>query len=159
VKKVLFFCTANTCRSSMAQAIFDTLAEDEGLPFRAESACTEALEGTAMAENAVAALEEGGSTQGSTAHGGERGDGRGGRVVLAMYPRQTVALDLLEGDSPLGMHPVPEYTTGVAEEGIPDAYGFTMAATEAPCLSCPSMWNAWWGRAGDYQEPGAPVVE
>ena len=42
------------------QAIFDTLAEDEGLPFRAESAGTEALEGTAIAENAVAALEEAG---------------------------------------------------------------------------------------------------
>jgi protein-tyrosine phosphatase len=60
VKKVLFVCTANTCRSPMAQAIFDTLTEDEGLPFRAESAGTEALEGTAMAENAVAALEEAG---------------------------------------------------------------------------------------------------
>jgi protein-tyrosine-phosphatase len=44
----------------MAQAISDTLAEDEGLPFRAESAATEALEGTVMAENAVAALEEAG---------------------------------------------------------------------------------------------------
>jgi protein-tyrosine-phosphatase len=33
VKKVLFVCTANTYRSPMAQAIFDTLAEDEGLPF------------------------------------------------------------------------------------------------------------------------------
>ena len=52
MKKVLFVCTANTCRSPMAQ--------DEGLHFRAESAGTEALEGTAMAENAVAALEEAG---------------------------------------------------------------------------------------------------
>ena len=60
MKKVLFVCTANTCRSPRAQAIFDALAEDEGLPFRAESADTEALEGTAMAENAVAALEEAG---------------------------------------------------------------------------------------------------
>ena len=48
--------------------------------------------------------------------------------MLAMDPRQTVALDLLEGDSPLGMHTLPEYTTGVAGEGIPDAYGLTMAA-------------------------------
>jgi hypothetical protein len=48
--------------------------------------------------------------------------------VLAMYPRQTVALDLLEGDSPLGMHTVPEYTTGVGGKRIPDAYGLTMAA-------------------------------
>jgi protein-tyrosine-phosphatase len=35
VKKVLFVCTANTYRSPMAQAIFDTLAEDEGLRFKA----------------------------------------------------------------------------------------------------------------------------
>jgi protein-tyrosine-phosphatase len=35
VKKVLFVCTANTCRSPMAQAIFDTLAEDKGLRFQA----------------------------------------------------------------------------------------------------------------------------
>ena len=55
--KVLFVCTANTYRSRMAQAIFDTLAEDEGLRFRTESAGTEALEGTAIVENA-AALEE-----------------------------------------------------------------------------------------------------
>jgi protein-tyrosine-phosphatase len=120
VKKILFLRTANTYRSPMAQAIFDTLGEDKGLRFRAESAGTEALEGTAIAENAVAALEERGSTRGSTAHGGERGDGRGGRVVLAMNPRQSVALELLEGDSPLGIHTLPEYTTGVAREGIPD---------------------------------------
>ena len=60
MKKALFVCTANTCRSQMVPAIFDTLAEDEGLPFRAESAATEAPEGTAMAENTVAALEEAG---------------------------------------------------------------------------------------------------
>ena len=60
MKKVLFVCTANTCRSPMAQAIFDTLAEDGGLTFRAESAGTEAPGETAMAENAVAALEEAG---------------------------------------------------------------------------------------------------
>ena len=60
MKKVLFVCTANTYRSPMAQAIFDTLAEDEDLSFRAESAGTEAPEGAVMAENAVAALEEAG---------------------------------------------------------------------------------------------------
>jgi hypothetical protein len=75
--------------------------------------------------------------------------------VLALDPRQTVALDLLEGDSPLGIHTLPEYTTGVAGKRIPDAYGLTMAATEAPCLSCTSIGNAWWGRLGDYLEPGA----
>jgi hypothetical protein len=67
-----------------------------------------------------------GSTRCSTAHGGERGDGRGGRVLLAMDPRPIVALDLLEGDSSLGIHTLPEYTTGVAGESIPDAYGLTI---------------------------------
>ena len=60
MKKILFFCTANTCRSPMAQAISDTLAEDEGSRFLAERAGTEGLEGPAIAEKAVAALEEGG---------------------------------------------------------------------------------------------------
>jgi protein-tyrosine-phosphatase len=60
VKKVSSLCSANTHRSPMAQAFFNTLAEDEGLRFRAESAGTEALEGTAIAENAVAAQEEAG---------------------------------------------------------------------------------------------------
>jgi hypothetical protein len=44
-----------------------------------------------------------------------------------MDPRQSVALDLLKGDSPLGIHTLPEYTTGVAGEGIPNAYELTMA--------------------------------
>ena len=60
MKKLRFVCTANTCCSPMVQAIFDTLTEDEGLPFWAESAATEALEGTTIAENAVPALEEAG---------------------------------------------------------------------------------------------------
>jgi hypothetical protein len=45
-----------------------------------------------------------------------------------MDPRQSVALDLFEGDSPVGIYTLPEYTTGVARESIPDAYGLTMAA-------------------------------
>ncbi len=60
MEKVLFVCTANICRSPMAQELFNALAEDTGLPFRAESAGTAALEGRPMAENALAALEEAG---------------------------------------------------------------------------------------------------
>ena len=48
--------------------------------------------------------------------------------MLAMDSREAVALDLLEGDSPLGLHTPPEYTTGVAGEGMPHAYGLTRAA-------------------------------
>jgi hypothetical protein len=41
--------------------------------------------------------------------------------VLAMDPRQSVALDLLERDSPLGIHTLSEYATCVAGKRIPDA--------------------------------------
>jgi len=107
-----------------------------------------------MAENAVAALEETGIYPGSTVHGGERGYVRGSRVVLAMDPPQTVALDLLldllERDSPQGIHAMLEYRTGVAGKVDPTLTGSPWPPTEAPCLSCMSMWNAWWGRLGDY---------
>jgi protein-tyrosine phosphatase len=36
VKKVLFVCTANICRSPMAATIFNTLTEDRSLSFPAE---------------------------------------------------------------------------------------------------------------------------
>jgi protein arginine phosphatase len=58
LKTVLFVCTANICRSPMAGAVFDALAEDGTLPFRAQSAGTVVLEGRAMAPNTLAALEE-----------------------------------------------------------------------------------------------------
>jgi Low molecular weight phosphotyrosine protein phosphatase len=126
VKKVLFVCTANTCRSPMAQAIFDALAEDEGLPFRVESAGTEAPKRRPWLRTRWQ-LWRRGSTRGSAAHGGERGDGRGGRIVLAMDPPQIVALDLLEGDSPLVGHTLPAYTTSVAGEG-----GLTLTGSPWP---------------------------
>jgi hypothetical protein len=68
--------------------------------------------------------------------------------VLAMDPRQclalTLLLDLLEGDSTLGMHTLPEYTTGVAGKAYPTPTGSPWPPAEAPCLSCTSIWNAWW---------------
>jgi hypothetical protein len=49
-----------------------------------------------------------------------------------MDPPQIVALDLLEGNSPLVVHTLPEYTTGVVGEGLPDDYGLTMTAYRSP---------------------------
>ena len=51
-------CTANICRSPMAQAVFNALAEDEGPPSGPKGAGTAAIEGTPIAPNAVAVLKE-----------------------------------------------------------------------------------------------------
>ena len=129
VKKVLFVCTANICRSPMAQEIFNALAEDHGLPFRAESAGTAALEGRPMAQNTIAVLEEAGIYPGphSARRVSEQMIGEA-ELVLAMTPQHAATLRRLGGDPVGGIHTLPEYASGITGEGIPDLYGLTMAA-------------------------------
>ncbi len=130
MKKVLFVCTANVCRSPMAQELFNALAEDGGLPFRAESAGTAALVGRPMAENALAALEEAGIYP-QVAHSARQVDEtmlEEVELVLAMTPQHAATLRRLGGDPPGGIHTLPEYASGVAGEGIADPHGLTMAA-------------------------------
>ena len=130
LKTVLFVCTANICRSPMAGAVFDALAEDGALPFRAESAGTAALEGRAMAPNAVAALEEAGIYPGP--HGARQvGEAmvEGSELVLAMTPEHAAKVHRVVGaEPPGGVHTLTGYASGLVDEGIPDPYGLTMAA-------------------------------
>jgi protein-tyrosine phosphatase len=117
VKKILFVCTANVCRSPMAQAIFDALAADGGLRFQAESAGTAALEEVGIypgphraRQVSEAMIEE-------------------AALVLAMSPRHAATLRRLSGESPAQILTLSEYATGVPDqEGVPDPYGLTMVA-------------------------------
>jgi protein-tyrosine phosphatase len=126
-KKVLFVCTANICRSPMAQAIFDALAEEAGLPFRAESAGTAALEGRPMAPNAVTALEEVGIyPEPHSARQVTMGMLEEAELVLAMTPRHTAKVGRLGTSPPRGIQTLPEYVASDLGEGVPDPYGHTM---------------------------------
>jgi protein-tyrosine phosphatase len=132
LKKVLFICTANVCRSPMAEAMFNALAEDRGLDFRAQSAGVAALKGRPMAPNARTALEE----------IGVYAEDRGGRqvsarmleeadLVLAMSPWHIAELRRLLGDS-FRTRTLPEYVSGASsEEEVSDPYGSTMLAYRA----------------------------
>ena len=135
MKKVLFVCTAGICRSPMAAAIFDALAEERRLPFRAESAGVSALEGEPMAPNALLALEKVGIyPQEHRARQVSEAMLKEADLVLAMSPRHAAALNERFGsrlDNKL--HTLPEYASGGDQsgEGIPDPYGLTITAYRA----------------------------
>lgn len=56
--KILFLCTSNTCRSPMAQALFNKKAKEKGLAFTADSAGVSAFTGDRASENAIKAMKE-----------------------------------------------------------------------------------------------------
>ena len=132
-RQVLFVCTANVCRSPMAEAIFNALAEERGLPWRAQSAGVAALVDEDITPNARAALDEVGIYT---------GDHRARQVgeemleeadlVLAMNQRHVATLRRRFGDLAERVYALPEYALGAPpEEGIPDPYGQTMIAFRA----------------------------
>ena len=58
MKKILFVCTGNTCRSVMAEKIFNNLAKKKKLKFKAESAGIYANEGSDVTQNTIKALKK-----------------------------------------------------------------------------------------------------
>lgn len=136
--KVLFVCTANICRSPMAGAIFNALAEDEGLAIRAESAGVAALKGEEIAPNASIALGEAGIYPGEHhARQVSRAMIEEADLVLVMGPRHIVKLRRLFGDLSDRVYTLPEYANDTlygnhsGEVEIPDPYGHTITAYRA----------------------------
>lgn len=58
MKKILFVCTGNTCRSPMAEVIFRKISMEKGLGFEAESAGICTITGLPASQNSVLAMEE-----------------------------------------------------------------------------------------------------
>ena len=58
MKRILFVCTGNTCRSPMAAAVFNALAAEKGLDYLAESAGAAAVGDRPASPNAVKAMAE-----------------------------------------------------------------------------------------------------
>lgn len=133
MKKVLFVCTANICRSPMAEAMFNALSDDAGLPFRAESAGVAALEDQPMSPNARRALEEVGIyAEDGRARQVSETMLKGADLVLAMSPRHVAELRQLFGSFYHKVHALPEFANATSGEGeISDPHGHAMAAHRA----------------------------
>ena len=98
-KKILFVCTANICRSPMAEAMFNALAEDKGLPFGAESTGVTAFVDEEVAPDARAALDEVGIySEGHRARQVSEKMLEEADLVLAVGPRHVATLQGRFGD-------------------------------------------------------------
>ena len=133
-KKVLFVCTANVCRSPMAAAIFNALAEDNGLTAHAESAGVAALVDQPISSNAEAVLQEIGVP--SKDHPGARQVSEEmleeADLVLTMGPRHTATLRRKFEEFAPKVRALPEYAgNDSGHEEIPDPYGGPLIAYRA----------------------------
>src|ERR671921_1649042 len=132
-RQILFVCTANVCRSPMAEAIFNALAEERGLAWRAESVGVAALVGEHITPNARAALDEVGiyANEHRARQVGEEMLEEAD-LVLGMGPRHVATLRRRFGGLSERVYTLPQYALGAPpEEGIPDPYGQTMTAFRA----------------------------
>jgi protein-tyrosine phosphatase len=133
MNKILFVCTANICRSPMAEAIFNVLAADARVPFRAESAGVSALVGEPIAPNARIALEELGIHAGD--HRARQVSGQAveeADLVLTMNLWHVDELRRSFEKAADRISTLPEYVNvGGGQKEVSDPYGYTLAAYRA----------------------------
>lgn len=131
--RVLFVCTANVCRSPMAEAIFNALASDAGVPYEARSAGTAALAGEPMTPHAREVLEEVGVYPGE--HRARQVDAamlEEADLVLTMTPQQAASLRRVSAVDPGRINTLLNYAYAAPEtEGISDPYGQPISAFRA----------------------------
>ncbi len=131
-RTLLFVCTANVCRSPMAEALFNALAEDARLPYEAASAGVAALVGEPIAPEAGAVLAEMGVH--TNGHRARQADGtvlREADLVLGMTPRHVRALRSVPDGSPGRIHTLLGYVGDDPRQGIPDPYGLSITIYRA----------------------------
>lgn len=131
-RKVIFVCSANICRSPVAEAIFNSLAAERDLPYRAESVGTSARRGVPMADNAAAALRELGFSAGDHVSSPLDEEAlRSASLILAMTPRHAERLRNSPVDLEDRLRLLTHYAGQSNEQEITDPYGHTMAVYRA----------------------------
>lgn len=117
MKTILFVCTGNTCRSPMAEAIFNKLAAEKGImDIKARSAGTAADDGAPAAVNAVAAVRE---------IGVDLKNHAARRLTREMIHSSAAVYTMTQADAELLKKALPADAAkiSVLGKGIPDPFG------------------------------------
>ncbi|MFK4998783.1 low molecular weight protein arginine phosphatase [Bacillus sp. N9] len=122
---ILFICTGNTCRSPMAEAIYNHLTPDSA---SAKSAGVFAMEGANAASHSIAVLEENGIAINHTSKNVSETDLTWADLILTMTNAHK---ELLIGQFPIMAHKVftlKEYANQTNGENVDvfDPYGGDM---------------------------------
>ncbi len=115
----------------MAEAIFNALAGDAGLDWRARSAGVFAVDGYPMAPEAVEVLAEAGIQVGQhRSRALTEAMLYRANLVLTMTPAHVEEMGSAFGGLPESVHVLTEYV-GSGREGISDPYGLSLSAYRA----------------------------
>lgn len=117
MKKVLFVCTGNTCRSPMAEYIFNMKARNARLDWKAESAGVSVFMPMSASHNAVIAIEK---------RGGDMSNHVSKSVTEEMMKSSEAILCMTSAHAKLLLERFPNYSDKIgllAREDISDPFG------------------------------------
>lgn len=122
MKKILFVCTGNTCRSPMAMALFNKYAAEKGIDALADSAGIAAANGMPASDNAVIALSELGIDISSH---------KSKPISKQLLNESDLIICMSEGHAE--MLKAAGYSSVVFGQGVPDPYGYPLEVYRNCC--------------------------
>ncbi|MCK2216471.1 hypothetical protein MF672_022085 [Actinomadura sp. ATCC 31491] len=154
--RILLVCTANICRSAMAEVIAGAMLRSSALPADLGSAGVSALVGHPMAPHAVAALDRLGlDGRAHRARMLDRGLVRSADLLLAMEARHVAAAVRLDPEAERRAFTLPEFAALAADAGGRRHRSDTSGRARAVVASAAGRRD--WRRALEVEDPyGGP---